>query len=129
HCRTFAIKANGTVPGSGAGIVVLKRLSRAQADGDTIYAVIRSSATNNDGSSKVGYTAPSVEGQAAVITAAHRKAGISAESVTYVEAHGTATPLGDPIEIAALTQAFRRSTQKRSEERRVGKEWRVVTGE
>ena len=112
HCRTFDIKAKGTVPGSGAGIVVLKRLSRAQADGDTIYAVIRSSATNNDGSSKVGYTAPSVEGQAAVITAAHRKAGISAESVTYVEAHGTATPLGDPIEIAALTQAFRRSTQK-----------------
>src|SRR5437667_420782 len=70
------------------------------------------SATNNDGSSKVGYTAPSVEGQAAVIAAAHQKAGINAESVTYVEAHGTATPLGDPIEIAALTQAFRRSTQK-----------------
>ncbi|MFN6560835.1 MAG: SDR family NAD(P)-dependent oxidoreductase [Nostoc sp. ChiSLP01] len=113
HCRTFDAKAQGTVGGSGVGIVVLKRLSVALADGDRIYAVIKGSAINNDGSLKVGYTAPSVEGQAKVIRSAQVTAEIEAETLTYVEAHGTGTVLGDPIEIEALTQAFRASTQKK----------------
>jgi len=112
HCRAFDARAQGTVSGEGVGIVVLKRLADALADGDRIEAVILGSAINNDGSSKVGYTAPSVGGQAAVITRALRVAGISPETISYVEAHGTGTPLGDPIEIAALTQAFRRQTGK-----------------
>ena len=99
--------------GSGVGIVVLKRLADALADGDTIHAVIKGSAINNDGSAKVGYTAPSVEGQAEVILAAQAIAGISADTISYVEAHGTGTTMGDPIEIAALTQAFRESTRRR----------------
>ena len=114
HCRTFDAKAQGTVFGSGVGIVVLKRLEDAIADGDCIHAVIKGSAINNDGSLKVGYTAPSVDGQASAITQAQAAAGIDAETITYIEAHGTATPLGDPIEIAALTKAFRESTQKKS---------------
>jgi amino acid adenylation domain-containing protein/non-ribosomal peptide synthase protein (TIGR01720 family) len=112
HCRAFDAKAQGTVGGSGAGIVVLKTLEKALADGDYIHAVIKGSAINNDGSVKVGYTAPSVDGQAAVITAAMQ--GISYESISYIEAHGTGTILGDPIEIAALTQAYRAQTQKQS---------------
>ncbi|SFU37836.1 type I polyketide synthase [Nitrosospira multiformis] len=113
HCRAFDTKAAGTVIGSGVGIVVLKRLSNALADGDTIHAVIKGSAINNDGSAKVGYTAPSVEGQAEVILAAQAIAGVEADTISYVETHGTGTTIGDPIEIAALTQAFRESTDKR----------------
>lgn len=105
-CRPFDEQAQGTVPGKGAGVVVLKRLSDATAAGDTIYAVIAGSAWNNDGSGKVGYTAPSVEGQASVIRAAQAAAGIQPDLVGYVEAHGTGTELGDPIEVAALTEVF-----------------------
>ena len=112
HCRAFDEKADGTVFGSGVAAVVLKRLDDALADGDQIHAVIKGSAINNDGSMKIGYTAPSVEGQSSVIASAHVEAGVSAESIVYVEAHGTATKLGDPIEIEALTQAFRRQTNK-----------------
>jgi len=111
HCRAFDENANGTVFGGGAGVVVLKRLEDAVADGDSIYAVIRGFATNNDGSDKVGYTAPSVEGQANVIAMAQALAGVSPDSIGYVEAHGTGTPLGDPIEMAALTKAFRAHTK------------------
>jgi acyl transferase domain-containing protein/glutamate-1-semialdehyde aminotransferase len=110
HCRTFDAAANGTVFGSGVGVVLLKRMDDALRDGDQIYAVIRGCALNNDGSSKVGYTAPSVEGQSRVIAMAQEAAGVSPESVGYIEAHGTGTPLGDPIELAALTKAFRAKT-------------------
>jgi phthiocerol/phenolphthiocerol synthesis type-I polyketide synthase E len=113
HCRTFDAEAKGTVSGNGVGIVVLKRLEDALRDGDRIEAVIRGSAINNDGAAKVGYTAPSVEGQAAVIAEAQTIAGVSADTISYVEAHGTATPVGDPIEAAALTRAFRTSTKRR----------------
>lgn len=112
HCRAFDDKAAGTIVGSGAGVVVLKRLVDALADGDTIHAVIKGSAINNDGSTKAGYTAPSVAGQMEVILAAQAIAGIPADTIGYIEAHGTGTTLGDPIEIAALTQAFRESTDK-----------------
>ena len=111
HCRAFDARAQGTIGGSGVGVVVLKRLEEAWADGDHIYAVIRGFGVNNDGSDKVGYTAPSVEGQAEVITMSLAMSGVSADSVTYVEAHGTGTPMGDPIEVAALTSAFRSSTK------------------
>ena len=97
--------------GNGLGVVVLKRMADALADGDTIHAVIKGSAINNDGSLKVGYTAPSEEGQAQVIKDALTIARVTADTVTYVETHGTGTALGDPIEIAALTQAFRASTE------------------
>jgi acyl transferase domain-containing protein len=107
HCRAFDAKADGTVGGSGVGVVALKRLADALADGDQIHAVIKGSAINNDGAMKVGYTAPSVDGQAAVISLAHAVAEVDPATITYVEAHGTGTYLGDPIEIAALTQAFR----------------------
>ncbi len=113
RCRAFDARAAGTVGGSGAGAVLLKRLSDALADGDSIRAVIKGSAVNNDGALKVGYTAPSINGQAAVIAEAQMIAGVSAETISYVEAHGTATPLGDPIEVAALTQAFRAQTTER----------------
>lgn len=113
HCRAFDDQAAGTIVGSGVGVVVLKRLADALADGDTIHAVIKGSAINNDGSAKAGYTAPSIQGQADVILAAQAIAGISADTISYVEAHGTGTTLGDPIEIAALTQAFRESTDER----------------
>jgi amino acid adenylation domain-containing protein/non-ribosomal peptide synthase protein (TIGR01720 family) len=106
RCRVFDAGARGTVSGNGAAIVVLKRLADAIADGDTIHAVIVGSAVNNDGSQKVGFTAPGVEGQAAVIRAAHRAAGVDPRSIGYVEAHGTGTVLGDPVEVAALTAAF-----------------------
>lgn len=112
HCRSFDANAQGTVFGSGVGVVVLKRLSVALADGDTIHAVIRGAAVNNDGSLKASYTAPAVEGQAAVIRAAQEQGGVAPDTITYVEAHGTATALGDPVEIAALTQAFRRGTAR-----------------
>jgi len=112
HTRTFDANAKGTVFGDGAAVVLLKRLSDAIADGNPVYAVIRGSALNNDGANRASFTAPSSEGQAAVIALAHDKAGVDARSITYVEAHGTATPLGDPIEIEGLTRAFRRSTQE-----------------
>ena len=113
HCRAFDAKAKGTVKGNGIGIVILKRLEPAIADGDYIYAVIKGSAINNDGFLKVGYTAPSVEGQATVILEAQAVADIEAETISYIEAHGTGTELGDPIEIAALTKAFRTTTAKK----------------
>ncbi len=106
HCRAFDSRARGMVSGQGVGVVVLKRLADALADGDTIHAVVKGSAINNDGGLKPGYTAPSVEGQARVIRAALDAAGVSPDTVTYVEAHGSATEMGDPIEVAALTQAF-----------------------
>jgi acyl transferase domain-containing protein len=114
RCRPFDAAAQGTMSGSGVGVVVLKRLSDALADHDQILAVVKGSAVNNDGSLKVGYTAPSIDGQSQVIAEALSIAGVEAESVTYVEAHGTATPLGDPVEIAALTRAFRATTEKRN---------------
>lgn len=113
HCRTFDAKAQGTIVGSGVGIVVLKRLEDALVDGDTIHAVILGSAINNDGAQKVGYTAPSIDGQAAAIAEAQAIAEVEPDTIAYVEAHGTATALGDPIEIAALTQAFRNQTSKK----------------
>jgi amino acid adenylation domain-containing protein len=109
-CRPFDAQARGTVPGSGVAVVVLKRLEEALANGDTIHAVILGSAINNDGSQKMGYTAPSIEGQVEVIAKAQAAAEVTPETLSYIEAHGTATPLGDPIEVAALTKAFRRAT-------------------
>ncbi len=112
HVRAFDAKANGTVFGSGGGILVLKRLADALADGDNIHAVIKGSAINNDGSEKAGYTAPSVNGQADVVVEALANAGVEADSITYLEAHGSGTPVGDPVEIRALTKAFRTFTQR-----------------
>ncbi|HLO52465.1 MAG TPA: type I polyketide synthase, partial [Kamptonema sp.] len=112
-CRAFDAKANGTIGGNGIGVVVLKRLDDAIADRDCIYAVIKGSAINNDGGLKVGYTAPSEEGQSKVIRSAQMMAEVEPETIAYIEAHGTGTPLGDPIEIAALTQAFRVNTDKK----------------
>jgi len=113
HCRAFDAAASGTVFSSGAGIVVLRRLEDAIKDRDTIHAVIRGSAVNNDGARKVGYLAPSVEGQAEVIAEALGVAGVSPEDISYVETHGTGTAVGDPIEIKGLTQAFRRGTNRK----------------
>jgi acyl transferase domain-containing protein/thioesterase domain-containing protein len=113
HCRPFDAKSAGTVFGSGAGVVVLKRLQDALDDGDTIHAVIKASAINNDGAMKVGYLAPGVEGQAAVIGAALKAANVAAESISYIETHGTGTLVGDPIEVEALNEAFRPLTDKR----------------
>ena len=109
HTRTFDKDASGTVGGEGAGVVVLKRLKDAIEDRDNIYAVIKGSSVNNDGYDKVGYTAPSISGQAEVIIKARKMARIEPESIGYVEAHGTATVLGDPIEVEALNQAFGKS--------------------
>ncbi len=114
HCRPFDADAAGTVFGGGVGLVLLKRLADALADGDCVHAVIKSSAINNDGSTKAGFTAPSVVGQSAAIADALALADVPADSITYVEAHGTGTPLGDPIEVEALTRAFRQSTQRNS---------------
>jgi acyl transferase domain-containing protein/thioesterase domain-containing protein/acyl carrier protein len=110
-CRAFDAKSSGTILTSGAGVVVLRRLTDALAAGDRVYAVIKASAINNDGAGKVGYLAPSVDGHAAVVTEAIELAGVQAESIQYLEAHGTGTPVGDPIEVAALTQAFGRFTR------------------
>lgn len=112
HVRAFDANANGTVFGSGGGVVVLKRLSDALADGDTIRAIIKGSAINNDGAGKAGYTAPSVNSQADAVVEALANADVSAESISYVETHGSGTPVGDPIEVRALTKAFRTSTQR-----------------
>jgi amino acid adenylation domain-containing protein len=114
HCRPFDATARGTVRGNGAGVVLLKRLEDALADGDRIRAVIKGSAINNDGSGKVGYTAPSVDGQARVLQAALADARVEPGSIGYVEAHGTGTELGDPVEVAALTQAWRAAGEERS---------------
>lgn len=113
RCRTFDVNSSGTIAGSGVAVVVLKRLEDALAAGDTIHAVIKATAVNNDGARKVGYTAPSVEGQAEVIRKALIAADVPVESIGYVEAHGTATRLGDPIEIKALTQAYRELTDRK----------------
>jgi acyl transferase domain-containing protein/thioesterase domain-containing protein/SAM-dependent methyltransferase/acyl carrier protein len=113
HCRAFDAKAGGTIVGNGVGIVVLKRLADAIADGDYIHAIIKGVAINNDGANKVGYTAPSVDGQVEVVSEALTLAGVDPETITYIEAHGTGTSLGDPIEIAALTNVFRDSTEKK----------------
>lgn len=110
HCRPYDAKADGTVFGHGCGVVVLKRLADALTDRDHIYAVIKGAAVNNDGAGKVSYMAPSVDGQAEVISLAHALAGVTADTIDFVEGHGTATPLGDPIEVSALTQAFRATT-------------------
>ncbi|OUD15689.1 type I polyketide synthase [Thioflexithrix psekupsensis] len=112
HCRPFDAQSQGTLDANGIGLVLLKRLSDAIADGDTIHALIRGFAVNNDGADKIGYTAPSIAGQTAVVADALEMAGLSADHISYIEAHGTATPLGDPIEVTALTQAFRQSTQR-----------------
>ncbi|MEO8656169.1 MAG: polyketide synthase, partial [Ramlibacter sp.] len=106
HCRAFDEAAAGTLFGSGVGMVVLRRLEDAVREGDNIYAVIRGSAVNNDGSQKAGYLAPSVEGQARAAVEALAAAGVEPASVAYIEAHGTGTPVGDPIEVAALAQAY-----------------------
>jgi len=113
HCRPFEARAQGTVFGNGAGVVLLKRLDDARADGDHIYAVIKGFAVNNDGSSKVGFTAPSVDGQANVIAQAQALAGVEPRTIGYIEAHGTATPLGDPIEFTALKQVFGAETPEK----------------
>ncbi len=113
HCRAFSAGAQGAVAGSGVGIVVLKRLADALADGDTVHAVIKGSALNNDGAAKIGYTAPSIEGQSRVIDMAQAAAAVDPRSISYVEAHGSGTPLGDPIEVTALTRAFRAGTRDR----------------
>ncbi len=106
HCRAFDYESSGTASGEGIGIVVLKKLNEAIAERDNIYAIIKGSATNDDGNRKVGFTAPSIQGQAECIKKAHKFAGVEPDSIGYVEAHGTATKLGDPIEISALNEAF-----------------------
>ncbi|MFC0861438.1 SDR family NAD(P)-dependent oxidoreductase [Sphaerimonospora cavernae] len=110
--RSFDSRSTGTVFGSGVGVVLLKRLEDAIADGDTIEGVIIGSAINNDGAGRAGFTAPSVDGQAELIAAAQAVAGVHPDSITYLEAHGTGTPIGDPIELAALTRAFREQTDR-----------------
>ncbi len=112
RCRAFDASSQGTVGGSGAGVVVLKRLADALAEGDTIHAVLKGFATNNDGSFKMGFTAPGIEGQIQVVAMAQAVAGIRGDTITYVEAHGTGTPLGDPIEVDALTEVFRSATDR-----------------
>jgi iturin family lipopeptide synthetase A len=112
RCRAFDEKAAGTVFGNGSGVVVLKRLKYAVADGDHIYAVVIGTAINNDGIRKVGFTAPSIDGQVEVIKAVHQITRVNPETITYVEAHGTATTLGDPIEIESLKQAFNTSKKQ-----------------
>jgi phthiocerol/phenolphthiocerol synthesis type-I polyketide synthase E len=113
HCRAFDAEAQGTVGGDGVGVVVLKRLEDALADGDTIQAIVKGSAVNNDAAMKAGYTAPSVSAQARVIAEAQAMARVGADTISYVETHGTGTALGDPVEMAALTKAFRAGTKRR----------------
>ena len=113
RCRPFDAAAAGTVPGNGAALVVLRRLDDALADGDTVHAVVRGFAVNNDGAAKVGFTAPGLAGQAAVIEEALAMAGVGPEDIGYVEAHGTATALGDPLEFEALSRAFARRNGRR----------------
>jgi acyl transferase domain-containing protein len=113
HCRAFDAESSGFVPGAGMGLAVLKRYDEALADGDFIWAAIKGFAVNNDGSTKVSYTAPSVDAQAEVIAEAQAVAGVGPDSIQYIEAHGTGTYLGDPIEMAALNEAFKAGTDKR----------------
>ena len=112
HTRTFDAASTGTVFSDGGAMVVLKRLDYALADGDHIYAAIKGIGINNDGADKGSFSAPSLEGQRRVIGQALLDAGLSAEAIGLLEAHGTATPVGDPIEVAALTQAFREHTDQ-----------------
>ncbi|CAL9406129.1 amino acid adenylation domain-containing protein [Streptomyces sp. MD20-1-1] len=112
RCRPFSADARGTVFASGVGVVVLRRLEDALADGDRVLAVIRASGINNDGARKSSYTAPSAQGQAELVASVHELAGIGADQVSYVEAHGTGTALGDPIEVSALTEAFRTTSRE-----------------
>ncbi|MDQ1353567.1 MAG: hypothetical protein QG657_3873 [Acidobacteriota bacterium] len=112
HCRTFDAKSKGTIPGNGVGIVLLKRLKTALADRDHIYAIIKGAAIDNDGRRKVGYRAPSIEGQADAIRAAQRMARVEPESISYIETHGTGTILGDPVEMAGLKLAFPATKKK-----------------
>lgn len=112
HCRAYDREAKGTIFGSGSGAVLLKRLEHAQADGDAIYAVIKGSAVVNDGGQKMGFTAPSMLGEYRAISKAIENAGVDADSIGFIEGHGTGTPIGDPIEVQALTKAFRHSTQR-----------------
>ena len=111
HCHAFDHRAQGTVFGSGSGAVVLRRAEDAIKDGDHIWAIIKGTAVNNDGAAKAGYLAPSVDGQAAAVAEAHQIAGVTADTIDYIECHGTGTYLGDPIEVAALTSAFRETTE------------------
>jgi phthiocerol/phenolphthiocerol synthesis type-I polyketide synthase E len=113
HCRPFDAEAQGTIVGSGVGLVVLRRLRDALADGDNVRAIILGAGLNNDGSDKAGYTAPSFRGQAAAIQAAQAMSGVSADTIGYIEAHGTGTILGDPIELSALIEAFKPHTDRR----------------
>jgi acyl transferase domain-containing protein len=113
HCRSFDARSEGTLGGSGLGIITLKRLDDALNDGDTIHALIRGTAINNDGDAKIGYSAPSVQGQASVIAEALTVAAVEPETVSYIETHGTGTPIGDPIEITALRRAFEKHTTKK----------------
>ncbi|HST61353.1 MAG TPA: aminotransferase class III-fold pyridoxal phosphate-dependent enzyme, partial [Longimicrobium sp.] len=113
HCRAFDVRAAGTIGASGAGLVALKRFADAVRDGDPIRAVVKGSAINNDGAGKVGFTAPSVKGQAKAIAEALEVAGVDPAEVSYVETHGTGTALGDPVEIAALSQVFRTATDRK----------------
>ena len=113
HCRAFDVQAQGTLKGDGGGVVLLRRLADARAAGDPILAVIIGSAANNDGAAKVGYTAPGQDGQERLLEMAYAMAGVPFASIGYIEAHGTATPLGDPIEVGALTRVFRRETPAR----------------
>ena len=112
HCKAFDSEASGTITSEGVGVVVLKTLKNALKDGDNIHAIIKGSAVNNDGNNKVGYTAPSVEGQAEVILKAQKWAKVTPESISLLEAHGTGTKLGDPIEFAALSQVFGKNNTK-----------------
>ncbi|WP_169819380.1 type I polyketide synthase [Pseudohongiella acticola] len=112
HCRAYDSEARGTIFGSGSGAVLLKRFDQAVADGDDIYAVIKGSAVVNDGGQKMGFTAPSMMGEYRAISQAIKNAGIDADSIGFVEGHGTGTPIGDPIEVQALTKAFRHSTKR-----------------
>ncbi|MEO1106253.1 MAG: polyketide synthase, partial [Pseudomonadota bacterium] len=106
HCKPFTPAANGTVPGNGVGAVVMRRLEDAMRDGDHVYAILRGFAVNNDGADKIGYTAPGVGGQTAVITEALAHSGLEPKNIGYVETHGTGTALGDAIEVAALGRAL-----------------------
>jgi len=114
HCRAFDAEAQGTRFGNGVAMIVIKRLSEALRDGDTVHAVVKGTAVNNDGALKVGFTAPSIQGQALVIEEAISMAEVSPDTIGYVETHGTGTSLGDPIEVAALTNAFQKWTQKKA---------------
>ncbi len=114
HCRPYDAAAAGTVFANGIGVVVLKRLEDALRDRDHIWAVIKGAALNNDGADKVSFTAPSVDGHAEVISLAHALAGVDPDTIGYIEGHGTATPMGDPIEVAGLTKAFRQGTERRN---------------